>query len=52
MKVRADTVTLRRDGRYLITYRVMPGAQRREALSERPVREGQDVIVNNGRVVR
>ena len=52
MKVRAHAVTRLGNDKYMVIYIVPPGAQKRSALSDWPVQEGQDVIVREGRVVR
>ena len=48
-KVNVQSCSLRRDGQYLITYRV--GASIYSALSAQPIPAGTDVRVHDGKVV-
>ena len=50
MKVRVDECRLRRDGQWLVTFRVTPGAVTSHALSPVEVPVGRDVTVKNGKV--
>lgn len=51
-RVNVQSCTLRRDGQYLVAFRTVPGAVACTALSPVPVREGSDVIVRDGKVVK
>lgn len=50
MKHTVLSCTRRRDEKYLVTYR-LPGPATGHAVSDRPVSEGQDVVVRDGKVV-
>lgn len=47
--VNVETCTLRRDEKYLISYRI--AGEIHSAISARPVRVGSDVRVRDGKVV-
>lgn len=49
MIVNVQTCTLRRDDKYLVTYRV--GSVVHTAISDKPVQIGADVRIRDGRVV-
>lgn len=50
-RITCDTCIQRRDGQYIVTYRVKGGGVG-SALSDVSVPEGKDVAVLDGRVVR
>lgn len=49
-KVTVHTCAPRRDGRFMITFR-QPGAVMGSAISDRECREGESVVVRDGRVI-
>ncbi|MFC0633270.1 hypothetical protein [Brevundimonas balnearis] len=51
MKVVVHTCARRRDDKFLITFR-LPGGSMGSAISDREHREGESVVVRDGRVVR
>jgi hypothetical protein len=52
MKVRVDDCRERRDGQWIVFFKVAPGGLKATALSPVRVEIGRDCVVRDGRVVK